>query len=169
MVSLRALNRRQIAAVLIVAGAVIAAVVIERLVVTERERILGVIADLRAAVGRADVPGIFEHVSSDYYDEAIPRERLRSLAHVFFRHYGPPHVHIFDTAVNRIGDLAVVELRVSTSARPRGHASLAGRSSWQLDLRKEADGAWRVTRLVPLRIGGEDVAGWPDALEKGEF
>ena len=167
MVSLRALSRRQIATILIVAGAVIAAVGVEQLVVTERERILRVIAELRAAVERVDVPGIFEHVSSDYYEEAIPREQLRSLAHLFFRHYGPTRVHIFETGVNRIGDLAVVELHVSTSARPRGYASLAGQSTWELDLQKEPDGAWRVTRLVPLRIGGEDVAGWPDALDKG--
>lgn len=169
MASLPAFTRKQIVAGLIVAGAVIAAVVIERLVVTEREQILRVIADLRAAVEDADVPRIFEHVSADYYEEAVPWERLRSLAHVFFRHYGPTRVHVFETAVNRVGDLAVVELRVSTSARPHGHAALAGRSSWQLDLRKEADGAWRIARLLPLRIDGEDIAGWPDALDKGGF
>jgi len=168
-VILPAVTRKRVVGLLVIMSAVAALFLLERIIVTERERIVAVIEDLCASAERADAAAMLERVSSDFSSRTLSREQLRSLAMAFFEHYGPVRVRIVEMGLNRIGDRAVVLLRISTRAQDAVRRELLGISEWDLELRKEPDGAWRITGIVPLQIGRTAVSGWPHALDMDGF
>ena len=157
----RAITRKQLYAALLMLVLIIGAIVLERAVVTDQERIERVINALRDAVGEADTEALFEDISEDYYDEALSREGLQGLAGAYFARYGRTRVRILDRTVNRTGTQAAVELDVFATAEHGSGAGRLGRSVWLVLLQKEPDGVWRVIRLSPLRWDGRDIEGWP--------
>ena len=160
---------RQAGIALLILGAVLIGLIAEHLIVTEQERITAVVRDVRSAVARGDIDGIFMHVSANYYDEKFSRDQLRSLAVSFFKSHDMSYARLTETRLNRVGDTALLQARVLASAGRRGRNELFGVSEWQLQLLKEADGAWRITQMIPLKFGTRDVSGWPDVREMGGF
>ena len=160
---------RQAGIALLILGAVVIGLIVEHLIVTERERITAIVRDVRAAVARGDIDKIFVHVSANYYDEKFSRDQLRSFAAGFFKSHDMSYVRFTETRLNRVGDIALVQARVLASAGRRGRNELFGVSEWQLQLQKEADGAWRITQMIPLKFGARAVFGWSDARKMGGF
>ena len=166
----RSITRRQLYGALLMLALVIGAIVLERVVVTDQERIERTINALRDAVGEADTETLFEGISEDYYDGVLSREGLRGLAEAYFARYGRTRVRILDRAVNRTRTQAAVELAVFATAEHGPGAGRLGQSLWLVLLQKEPDGAWRVTRIEPLRWNGSDVGeGWSAIRGAGGF
>jgi len=151
------LTRERLVLIGVVVVAALAGLLIELAVVTDRERIERVIGEMAEAAARADVPRLFAYVSEDYSDRDISRDALRVLTDAVFNHYGPIRVSVRRMSVNVVQDTAAVELSVWAED---GAGALYGSSSWALEMAREPDGAWRVTRAVPLRIGGTELDGW---------
>ncbi len=154
------LTRHHLIVALVLTCVVAGAVIVDWLVVTDRERIEGVIEDMASAVERSDTAALFEHVSPGYREQGMSPASLRILLEMFFRMYGPVRVNVRETRVTREGNLATV--RVTVGAVSEARADVSGRSVWEVSMRKETDGVWRVTRIVPVRIRGRDVSGWDD-------
>jgi len=140
-----------------VAAAAVIGLIVERSLVSERQRIARVVRDMAAAAGKADVSALFSHVSENFSDQDISREGLRILAEAVFDHYGPIRVSVRRTGIRIVGAMAVVELDLWASD---SSGSVYGSSSWTLEMVRESDGAWRVTGAVPMRIGGAEVGSW---------
>jgi len=156
-------------AVGIAVAAVIVALLAERLATTEKRRILSVINDLREAVAQADISGFFTHISPDYRGEGLSRNGLRAVTEAFFDRFGQVRLRRFNVRVNRVGNIAIAEVSAFVSEGMQGRGGLYGQSVWEIEVKKEADGAWRVTNIVPVRIGGKDAGTWSEVMEIGGF
>jgi len=132
------------------------------LILTDAERIEDVMDELRYAVEHDDHRGVLDHLSADFRAGGMTREMLGLVAKSFFDDYGPVRLHRYQTAVKVSGRLAVVEVRTFATAGGRRGGGLSSASTWQAELRKEADDVWRVTALEPVRVNGRDVAAWQE-------
>jgi hypothetical protein len=119
------------------------------------------------AAEKTDTDLLFSHFSREYADETLALPLLRSVAEEFFQRSGPLTVRVEDETVAVSGGLAVAELRISARSEPQGYRGVYGRSTWQLEFRRDADRIWRVTRITPMRLGVAEVRGWRDALRAG--
>ncbi len=141
-------------------AAVAVYLVVDRLVVTEKERVERAVEGLRDSVARADLRAFGEMISPGYGDESFSAEALLGAAAKFFERHGPLALTVRDMRVTVSGPSAAA--RASVTAR--SEHGYWGRSEWQADFRKERDGQWRVVRLTPLRFGGKEAGGWGDVL-----
>jgi len=150
---------------LVIAGTAAVALLIlvaDWVIVTDEEKIDAGVRAMRAAVEEGDAAALMENVSADFRSrEGLTREDLAAAAEWFFSAYGPVEFFRFRFDRNRAGDMAVVT--VTAVVQLEGGRAGTGSSVWDIELRKEPDGAWRVTDLAPVRMGGRDAAGW-DAL-----
>lgn len=165
----RTITRRQLYAALVILALIIGAVVLERVVVTDRERIEATIDAMRDAAGRADVEALLSGVSEDYYDEMLGREGLRALAENYFERYGRTGVRILSRAVSLRGDEGAVEMRVFARAERGANGGEFGRSTWLILLQKESDGVWRIIRVEPISWEGREVQSWSALRRWGGF
>ena len=154
---LLALTRKQLLSVLLIVGAGLAALLIDHLIVTEKERIEGIIRELRLAAEQADADMMVEGFSGNFDAEGISRGDLRLMAQRFFEVHGPVQFRRFEARINRTGRTALAEIHASVDTENHPAARLRGRSVWQLEFQKESDGAWRIADLTPLYIGGQEV------------
>ena len=135
---------------------------LDRLIVTDREAIEGIVGDMCRSAGAADVEGIFARISPNFENDTISRDDLRLLATAFFARYGPVSVRVRRDEINIAGSRAAAVVSVVGIADKEGYAGFFGDSQWELDLRRGSDGKWLVTNLSPMKIGGADVNGWGD-------
>ena len=160
------IRREKIVLVAVVLVAVFGALLVDWLIVTDSERVESAIGAMAEAARRADVEAVFTHVSEEYADTEMPLSALRALAEEFFRRYDGVVVRLRDVRVRVMGGLATAVVAVGTRNE---RADLYGSSLWQVEFVKEEDGAWRVTRIIPLRFGGREINGWGDVREAGGF
>ena len=160
-------TRQQAYVALGILGAVIIALLLDRLIVTDRDRIVRVIRDMCGAAGKADVDGLLAHLSQDYYDETMTPPELRKVAESFFARHGPVRVTVRGTAMSLSGRIALAEVTLFARAEDSDRGTLSGQSVWEMEFRKEADGAWRVTRIAPIQIERRGVSGWRSLLRGG--
>ena len=154
------LTRKRLLAIGFIIAAGLAAMLVDLLVVTENEQIHGVIEALHDAVGRADVDALVAHVSEDYDTMGLTLDELRVLADAFFKRYGPVRLRHFRVQANRIGDVAIATVSGIASGQEERYAPILGHSVWEIQLRKESDGAWRVTSIAPVQIDRTEVSSW---------
>ena len=141
-------------------AALAAALLLNRLVVTDKARVENVIRSMAEAAGRADVNALFSHVAADYEDDAQGRLELEAWAAGLFTKFGPLRVTVQRLTVNVSGRLASAEVAISGRAENRDHGEPMDQSVWNVQLRKDPDQVWRVTRTTPLRLLGNEVSGW---------
>jgi len=152
-------RRRHVAAAATFVGVVVLIFIGDWLIVTDGERIDATVRALRAAVERGDAQALMARVSHDFRNRGgLTREDLAGIAEDFFSLYGPVEFHRFRFDRNRAGDITVVAVSAIVSV-DKGRAG-TGSSAWELELKKEADGVWRVTDLAPMRLDGRDTDGW---------
>ena len=157
-----ALRRRHLAVVATFVAVVFIVLIADWLVVSDGEKIDSSVRAMRAAVEEGDAAALMANVSAAFRSrEGLTREDLAAAAEWFFSAYGPVEFFRFRFDQNRAGDMAVVT--VSVIVQLEGGRAGTGTSVWDIELKKEADGAWRVTDLSPVRMGGRDAGGW-DAL-----
>jgi len=82
--------------------------VVQRLVVTDRERIRAVSAAIAAAVDAGDVAALSEHVADDFRVRDIDRAALLELAKSAMDRHRPRDVKLSDVRVTVTGDRAEV-------------------------------------------------------------
>ncbi len=157
-------NQMRIA--LAVLGALALAMLLNRYIVTDKKRIERTVQEMADAAGKGDIDLLFSHISADCGSEDMPRTRLRTLAEQYLGD-ASARVRIQWMAVNVSGAQARVQLSISGSTRQERPA-WSGGSEWAAEFRKEADGAWRVTNITPVRVNGRDVSGWRDLTRRLE-
>jgi hypothetical protein len=158
---------RQAQIALAILGAVVVALLLNRIIVTDKKRIERTVQQMADAAAKGDVELLFSHVSADYQDEIHSRTELKSMVAAFLGHSKLVNPKIQRLTVNISGTLAHVEVSVSGAVEIGGYRVPTGVSEWSAEFRKEADRAWRVTSIAPIRIEGKEVSGWHDL--KGVF
>jgi len=150
------LTLRQIGTGLAISGALAVALLLNRLMVSDKTRVEKVIRSIAEEAGRADVNAIFSHVAADYEDDVQDRAGLQAAAEKAFARYGPLRIAIRQMTVNMSGRLASVEVTISGRAFSRNRKETEGTWVWNIHLRKDPDEVWRVTRATPLKLEGTD-------------
>jgi hypothetical protein len=153
---------RQARTALAILGAVVVALLLNRLVVTDKKRVERTVQEMADAAAKGDIDLLFSHISADYRDETMSRTELKSLATTFLGRFERVNPKIQRISVNVSGTLARVEVSISGSAESGGYRMPLGTSDWAVKFRKEADRVWRVTSIAPARMEGADVSGWRD-------
>jgi len=160
------IGREKVVLAAVVLAAALGALLVDRLIVTDAERVESAIRAMAEAVSRSDMEAVFTHVSEEYADPEMPLPALRALAEAFFRSHDRTLARVRDVEVQVGGGLATAMVAVMTR-NERG--DLYGGSLWQVEFVEEGDGAWRVTRVIPLRFRGREVNGWEDVREAVGF
>jgi ketosteroid isomerase-like protein len=155
-------TRSQAQIALAILGAVAAALLLNRFIVTDKKRIERSVEEMADAATKGDVDALFSHVSEDYRDDIQTRAELQSRVADFFRRFHQVDAKIQGVTVNVAGTLAHVEISVSGSVGSGETRMPMGTSEWSAEFRKEADGTWRATSIAPVRIWGHYVSGWRD-------
>ena len=160
------LKLRQIWIGLAILGALVAALLLNLLVVTDHERVTKVIRSMAEAAGRADVDALLSHVAADYADDLQDRVGLQASAERLFSRYGPLRVTIQRMTVNVSGRLASVEVTLSGRGVYRGRSESLGVSVWTIQLRKDDDGVWRVTHTTPRWLWENEIGSWRELMKR---
>jgi hypothetical protein len=160
-----ALNQVRIA--LAILGAVALAMLLNRFIVTDKRRIERTAQGMADAASKGDIDLLFSFVSADYGDETMSRTHLKALATRFLGGYDHANPKIRWMSVKVVGPLAHVHVGISESGR-EGYPLWLGTSEWAAEFRKEADGAWRVTKITPVRVWGGNVSSWGDVTRHFE-
>ncbi|MGD1000216.1 MAG: hypothetical protein ABSA67_05900 [Candidatus Brocadiia bacterium] len=150
----------QVRIALAILGAMALAMLLNRYIVTDKKRIERTVQEMADAAAKGNIDLLFSNISADFDTEAMSREHLKSLAERFLSD-GSASGKIQWMTVNVSGAQARVQLSVSGSTR-REYPVWSGALEWAAEFRKEADGAWRVTSLTPVRIYGREISGWRD-------
>jgi hypothetical protein len=157
----------QVRIALAILGAVALAMLLNRLIVTDKKRIERTAQEMADAAAKGDVDLLFSSISADYGDQTMTRTHLRSLATRFLGGDARANPKIQWMTVNVVGTMAHVQLGISGGGG-REYPVWSGISEWAAEFRKETDGAWRVTNITPVRILGGNVSGWGDVLRHFE-
>lgn len=145
-------------------GLALAVFVIERFWVTDNERIEQAVYDLRSAVARSDVDGVFEHLAPDVQfgrdndvhspeeTRAMIRSRLSNSAFDIVR------VSQLRTNAGAQSRRGTAEFRVFAKGRldsPVGAITIGtADSEWSLSFQEVKPHVWKVNRITPVSIPG---------------
>ncbi len=139
----------------VVGGLVVAALLLlmQHLVVTEREKLIGLCNELAAAAVKGDVDGIGGHISDRFAAEGLDRDGFldyvrRGLTAVEVR---SARLSGFEISIE---DGRLAKVLFNASARVYGAAEGLGGSRpsrWELHFEKTGD-CWRVVFLTPRRL-----------------
>jgi ketosteroid isomerase-like protein len=135
---------------------------IDRLWVTDAERIEQVVADLRRAVLASDVEGVLKHLTSDveygqggtYLSAEATKELIRSnLANATFDFV---HIAGLQTSAGETTRRGKAEFQVYAKGTLRMQAGSynvgTANSTWSLGFQETAPGTWKVNRITPVSI-----------------
>ena len=163
------LTRKQALSILLILALGLAALLVERLIVTDKERIEALIRELRLAVEQGNAEALVKNFSEDFDAEGFSSDDMQGVADRFFKAHGPVRFRRFGVGVNRAGRAALAEVHANTESR-QGHAvGQQGRSIWDMEFQKESDNRWRITSITPAYIGGQEVGSWDDLLKLVKF
>jgi ketosteroid isomerase-like protein len=143
-------------------GLAVAVVAIERLWVTDNERIERVVYDLRRAVLASDAEGVLKHLTPDvqYMQDGmpLPGETTRQLIRTNLGNatFDLVHIRELQTSAGRqtrrgkaeFRILAKGQLRMSMATYNVGTAD----STWSLGFQETAPGEWKVNRITPVLV-----------------
>ncbi len=147
---------------LVFLGLAFTVVVIERVWVTDNERIENVVYELRRAVLAADPEGVLAQLTPDveYVQDgiALPGEATRELIQDNLSHATFDFVHIQDLQISagRQTRRGKAEFRIyakgklhrSEASYPMGTAN----STWSLGFQETEPGVWKVNRITPVSM-----------------
>jgi len=157
----------QVRIALAILGAVALAMLLNRLIVTDKKRIERTAQEMADAAAKGDVDLLFSSISADYGDQTMTRTHLRSLATRFLGGDARANPKIQWMTVNVVGTMAHVQLGISGGGG-REYPVWSGISEWAAEFRKEADRAWRLTSLTLLRVEGANFSGWREVRHRLE-
>lgn len=149
------LTKRRLKIVAAAALLAVAALVAERLYVTDRQAIRASIHRMAAAVKEGDAEALVAELAADYHDEGLNREDVRRIAANYFAVYGPTEVRFLSRNINVAGDVANADLNVMAGLS--GHRGARFQTEWRVGFVR-LEGRWRVERITPLRVAGRDVS-----------
>lgn len=154
------LTLRKIWIVLAIPCALAAALLLNRVVPSDKTRVEWVVESMVGEAGQADVDALFTHIAADYQDDVHGRKELQALAERVFSTYRLLRLRIQRMAVSTSGRLASVEVSLSARGSDENRNETEGTSAWNVQLRKDPDKVWRVTRITPLRLWETDIPSW---------
>jgi hypothetical protein len=140
-------------------GLALAVIGIERVWVTDNERIEAVVYDLARAVGASDPAPIEAHLAPDFEEagESVRRAVIRaSLPNIKFDFIRVSKLRVNAGAQTRLGtaDFTVHAGGMASVPLFGSHAFATPPSGtdWSLGFREAAPGQWKVTRITPTRL-----------------
>ena len=144
------------------AAAAALVVAVERVWVTDEERLENVVYDLRKSLLARDVDGVLAQMTPDvqYVQEGqtlsgpATRSLIRnSLANSTFE---TVRVYGLQTSVGRQSRRGKAEFKVFTQGAVQGPFGLggagAGNTAWSLGFEEEGPGVWKVNRITPISL-----------------
>ena len=163
------LTRKQALSIFLILALGLAALLVERWIVTDKERIEEVIRELRLAAEQGNAEALVKNFSEDFDAEGFSRDDMQGIADQFFEMHGPVRFRRFGVGVNRVGRAAFAEVHANAESPQSPAVGPQGRSIWDLELQKESDNCWRITSITPAYIGGQEVGSWGDLLKWAKF
>ena len=88
------MTRKQVVLAGLIFFAAVAAFLIERLHVSEEEKIHGVVEGICSGLESSDVEAVLQHISIHYRNRSLSREGLRSFAEGSLQRYAPVQVRV---------------------------------------------------------------------------
>jgi len=165
------MSRRAIILAVAVA-AVLAYLLLDFFITTDRERVAHLIERVIDAVERGDAKAALAPVPRNYRSGRMDRAGLVALAAAFFDQYGVKRVHVLGRDIALSGRLAVVDLAVLVRAARRDGWVTTGRSRWHVRLRRvqgPAGPEWVVTDVSPTELYGQPVGDWTLIVQQLEL
>lgn len=150
-------------------GLAVAVVAIERLWVTDNERIERVVYDLRRAVLASDADGVLSHLTPDvqYLHDGtpLPGEATRELIRANLENatFDLVHIRELQTSAGRQTRRGKAEFRILAKGRLRTSVATynvgTADSTWSLGFQETAPGEWKVNRITPVLV--------PEGIRRG--
>jgi hypothetical protein len=160
------ITRRHVTAALTLLIVIVGAILLDRWIVTGKERITNAVEGMTDACRSGDVEALFAHVSPRYNDGTLNYISLRALAETFFKVYGPVNVKARHTVVGMNDREATADVTVFARS---SDDNLLGSSQWRMDFEKDASGEWKLVALTPVEINQQSVGGWGDVIRLGRL
>ena len=134
-------------------------VVIELLIVTDREAVKSEIKSLADAVQQEDVDRILSHISRDYDDGGVSYETFKASVTALLGMLDLDSVTLFFEEIEAMRDgRMMARFKALTMGKVSNVPYGSHPSRWQIYLRK-TDGRWLVCQIIPLEAKGTEA--WP--------
>lgn len=142
------------AAVLVLA---IAALLVDRLYESDKDKINAVIDRMVVAIEERRVEDLVAELTSDFMQGGLSRDDIVEIAEAYFDMYGETSIAIRSRNIRVSGQIASVGVsgRAGLGGTSFGPASIP--TEWHLGL-VYTDDRWRVDRIVPLSVGSREVS-----------
>jgi hypothetical protein len=160
-------------------GLALSVVAIERLWITDNERIEQVVYDLRQAVQNSDSGGVLAHLAPSVQylqgDTALSEEATRALIRANLNHAHFEFVRISDlqTSAGQQSRRGKAEFRVFIRGRfdrlgaVAGTADVTQITTWSLGFQETEPGIWKVNRISPVSMP-QGILALPSGLPPGD-
>ena len=134
----------------------VAALIVDRLYESDKDKINAVIDRMVVAVEEGRPEDIAVELTHDFLQSGFSREDIIETAKAYFDIYGETSVAVMSRNIRVSGQIASVEVvaRVGIGGSSFGRASTS--TQWQLGL-VYSDDRWSVDRIVPVSVGSRDV------------
>ena len=121
---------------------------------TDTQKIASVISESKEALEKDNVEGAMRWVASDFEQEGMDKDGLRSFVRDSLRDFGTPDIAIWSRLIELDRNRATCLLKVLVRFPDyRDMANGPIFSQWQVSFRK-ARGAWHIIEVMPLEVGG---------------
>ena len=138
----------------IVVGVVL--LVIQKLVVTDREAVDAVLRELVRAVDERDPAPIVARIDERYLADGLTRAEVVPLIEAMLAGTEVEQPIVRGLEITVAYDTAFVQFSVVCRVRSRGFVQPT-RSNWKLDFVRRGE-AWKVQAIQPMTINGQDVS-----------
>jgi hypothetical protein len=155
------ITRRHITAALTLLAVIVGAILLDRWIVTGKERVSRAVEAMTDACRTRDVEGLFAHISRRYDDGVLDYDSLRALTEAFFKLYGPVEARARHTVVGMNDRRATADVTIVARS---SEDDLVGTSQWRMDFEKDASGDWKLVSLTPVEINRQKVSGWGEVV-----
>ncbi len=144
----------------IAAGLALLVLGIERIWVTDAERIEAVVTDLARAVRESDADGLLAHFTPEVEvtleDNSLgtpdPTLVRRELQNVAFHRIAVSNLVAEASTHTKLGKATFGAMIVGTYSSPMTRQSFGDRTEWDLGFEETEPGVWKVTRITPMRL-----------------
>jgi hypothetical protein len=133
-------------------------ILVERLWVTDREQVDGIIDDIARSAAREDAPGIVRHLSPDCRYGGLNRDAIGSLAQSVFQQFEVQRVSVSSrrTEVFPLRREAVAEFMATVRARQTNLDLNPYPTRWILTFSETNAGVWQIEEIQQIPAFGDN-------------
>jgi len=136
--------------------------IVQKLVVTDREAIEQTVRQLAFAVDASGIDGIAPHIDAAYDADTLDKSELMTLIEVTLKRVDVSNARLDQFKIEVAGDTGTASFRAISRLSGRGMEQPV-LSFWEIEFARRAE-AWRVTTIVPREINKQKVDGLRTAV-----